>query len=119
MNENDYVRAVLDAYRRTPTTTGRVHRQDRLLAVELYRRGISLAVVQNALVLGAVRRLYRDLNAPALPAVRSLNYFSTVIEEILTLKVSAAYFEHLRFKIDHFEEAKQRFLARQKSPQSD
>ena len=51
MNENDYVRAVLDAYRRTPTTTGRVHRQDRLLAVELYRRGIPLAVVENALSL--------------------------------------------------------------------
>ena len=119
MNETDYIRLVLAAYRRTPTTTGRVHRPDRILAAALYRRGIPLGVVENALVLAASRRLYRDLNAPPLPPVRSLNYFLAVIEEVLTLKVSPAYFEHLRYKIHHFDEIKQRFLAPQKSPASD
>ena len=115
MNEADYLRAVLTAYRHTPTTNGRVHRQDRLLAAELYRRGVPLAVVENALVLGASRRLYRDLNAPPLPPVRSLNYFSSIIEEVLTLNVGPTYFDYLRYKIQHFDQAKQRFLAPQKT----
>jgi hypothetical protein len=110
ISENDYVRQVLAAYRQTPTTAGRVHRQDRFLAAQLYKRGIPLAAVENALVLGAVRRLYRDLNAPPLAPVRSLHYFSGLIEEVLTLKVNAAYFQYLRYKIENFEQAEQRFL---------
>ena len=110
MSENDYVRHVLAAYRQTPTTAGRVYRQDRLLAAQLYQRGISLAVVENALVLGAVRRLYRDLDAPPLAPVRSLHYFRGLIEDVLTLKVNPAYFQYLRYKIQTFEQAKQRFL---------
>ena len=111
MSENDYVRHVLAAYCQTPTTAGRVHRQDRLLAVQLYRRGIPLSVIENALVLGACRRLYRDPDAPPLPLVRSLSYFRGLIEEVLALKVSPPdYFQYLRYKIQTFEEAKQRFL---------
>ena len=115
MNQADYVRAVLTAYRHTPTTSGRVHRQDRLMAAELFRRGVPLTVAENALVLGASRRLYRDLNAPPLTPVRSLNYFSSIIEEVLTLKISPGYFDYLRYKIQHFDQAKQRFLASQKT----
>jgi hypothetical protein len=117
MTELDYVRQVLTAYRRTPTTAGRINRPDRLLAVELYRRGISLSVVENALVLGASRRLYRDPDAPPLPAVRSLHYFAPIIEEVLALNISPKYFEYLRYKIETVEESKQRFLQSRK-PQS-
>jgi hypothetical protein len=110
LSESDYVRQVLNAYRRTPTTAGRVNRQDRLLAVQLYRRGVPLSVIENALLLGAARRLYRDLDAPPLPTVRSLHYFLPIIEEVLGLKISPQYFEYVRYKIDTFEEAKRRFL---------
>jgi len=47
----EYVRRVLDAYRKTPGTMGTVRRPDRLLAAQLHQRGISVAVVENALVL--------------------------------------------------------------------
>ena len=47
----EYVRRVLDAYRKTPGTMGTVRRTDRLLAAQLHQRGISVAVVENALVL--------------------------------------------------------------------
>jgi hypothetical protein len=36
---------VLEAYRQTPGTMGRVHRADRLLAAQLYQRGLSLAKI--------------------------------------------------------------------------
>ena len=113
MSENDYVRQVLALYRQTPQTTGHVHRQDRLLAAQLYQRGIPLTVIENALILGTVRRLYRDLDAPPLATIRSLHYFSGLIEEVLAVKVDPAYYQYLRYKIEHFERFKQAFLQAQ------
>ena len=67
----DYVRKVLEAYRNTPGTCGNLRRPDRILAVQLYQRGVPLHTVENALVLAAVRRLIRPPDAPPLAAVRS------------------------------------------------
>jgi len=55
----EYIRLVLDAYRRTPGTMGTVRRPDRLLAAELFQRGVSVAIIENALVLAAARRVMR------------------------------------------------------------
>ena len=113
-----YVRRVLAAYRQTPGSTGRVRSADRLLATQLYARGVPLDVVENAFILGAARRLYRkDPNAPPLPPARSLHYFLPLIDEISRLKVSPGYFQHLRCKIDTFDEARQAFLKSLKSRQ--
>ena len=51
--QEEYVRQVLEAYRKTPGTMGMVRRADRLLAIQLYQRGLSLKVIENALVLAA------------------------------------------------------------------
>jgi hypothetical protein len=99
VSQEEYVREVLDAYRQTPGTTGKVHRPDRLLAVQLHQRGIPLTVVENALVLATARRLLRPATAPPLATVRSLAYFLPVIEEVLDLKVSQDYFQHARRRI--------------------
>ena len=72
----DYVRKVLEAYRNTPGTCGNLRRPDRMLAVQLYQRGVPLSQVENALVLAAVRRLIRPADAPPLTTVRSLAYFT-------------------------------------------
>ena len=53
----DYVRKVLEAYRNTPGTCGNLRRSDRLLAIQLYQRGVLQGKIENALVLAAVRRL--------------------------------------------------------------
>jgi hypothetical protein len=108
MSEGEYIGKVLTAYLRTPTTAGRVHAQDRRFAAELFRRGIPLDVVENALILGAVRRLYRDPNAEPLAPVRSLNYFRSIIDEVCKMGVPADYFRYLRHKIETFEESKRR-----------
>ena len=94
-----YVRRVLEAYRKTPGTMGTIRRPDRMLAAQLYQRGISLSVVENALVLAATRRLIRRPDAPPLGAVRSLAYFLPVIEEVLKLRVNPDYFQSLRHKL--------------------
>jgi hypothetical protein len=97
--QEEYVRQVLEAYRKTPGTMGTVRRADRLLAAQLYQRGLSLKVIENALVLAATRRLIRPSEAPPLGTVRSLAYFLPVIEEVLASNVSPEYFEYLRYKL--------------------
>jgi hypothetical protein len=104
-----YIQCVLSAYRETPGTAGTIRRADRLLAAQLYARGVPLQAVENALVLAASRRLIRPAEAPPLGTIRSLAYFTPVIEEVLELRVSADYFRYLRSKIQRFlESAKSR-----------
>jgi hypothetical protein len=99
MDSTEYMRRVLDAYRTTPGTCGLVRKPDRAFALQLFTRGVSLAVVENAFVLAAARRLIRPADAPPLGVIRSLAYFGPVIEEVLRLDVSEAYFEHLRQRL--------------------
>ena len=99
LSQQDYVRRVLDAYRSTPGTAGTIRRPDRMLAEQLYRRGVSPQVVENALVLAATRRLMRPADAGPRGTVRSLAYFVPVIEEVLELRVSPDYFRYLRHRL--------------------
>jgi len=98
--QQEYIRQVLEAYRKTPGTMGTVRRADRMLAAQLYQRGVSATVIENALVLAAARRLIRPAGAPPLSTIRSLAYFLPVIEEVLELRVSLDYFRYLRRKLE-------------------
>lgn len=98
-SQEEFVRRVLEAYRRTPGTTGTIRRPDRRIAAQLYQRGVSVTVIENALVLAASRRLIRPPDAMPLGTVRSLAYFLPVIEEVLQLRVSPDYFQYLRHKL--------------------
>jgi hypothetical protein len=95
-----YIRQVLEAYRKTPGTMGMVRRADRMLAAQLYQRGVSASMIENAFVLAAARRLMRPINAPPLGTIRSLAYFLPVIEEVLDMRVSPEYFQHVRRKLE-------------------
>jgi hypothetical protein len=99
LSQEEYIRQVLEAYRNTPGTMGTVRRADRLLAAQLHQRGLSVKMIENALVLAAARRLMRPAEAPLLGTIRSLAYFLPVIEEVLELRVSPDYFEYLRHKL--------------------
>jgi hypothetical protein len=99
-HQDEYVRQVLDTYRKTPGTMGTVRRPDRLLAAQLHQRGVPLAVVENAFVLAAARRLTRATDAPPLGTIRSLAYFLPVIDEVLHLPVNLDYFRYLRQKVE-------------------
>lgn len=83
---------------------------DDILAAGFYQRHIPLDVIQNAFVLGAVRRLYRDPDDLPLPPVRSLRYFCGLVEEVFQLKTHPktksayfGYFQYLRYKIKTFD----------------
>ena len=99
-SQEEYIRRVLQAYRQTPGTTGSVRRPDRLLAAQLYRRGVPASAIENAFVLAVTRRLMRPADAPPLSTIRSLAYFLPVIDEVLGLPVSPDYFRYLRHKLE-------------------
>jgi hypothetical protein len=99
MEQCEYVTRLLEAYRATPGTAGVVRRADRFFATQLHDRGVPLTTVENALILAAMRRSTRPADAPPLGMIRSLAYFSPVIEEVLQLKVGPEYFRYLRNKL--------------------
>jgi len=70
-----------------------------MLAAQLYHRGVSVRVIENAFALAA-RRLMRPADAPALGTIRSLAYFLPVIEEVLGMRISPDYFQYLRHKLE-------------------
>ena len=102
--QEEYVRRVLDAYRQTPGTAGTVRRPDRMLAAQLFQRGVSVQMIENALVLAAARRMMRPAEAPPLNTIRSLAYFLPVIDEVRQLRVSPEYFKYLRHKLQRFQQ---------------
>jgi hypothetical protein len=98
--QEEYIRQVLEAYRKTPGTMGTVRRADRMLAAQLYQRGLAVSVIENAFVLAAARRLMRPTDASPLGTIRSLAYFLTVIEEVIEMRVSTDYFQYIRRKLE-------------------
>jgi hypothetical protein len=81
--ERRYVRAVLARYLWLPDTPSQSSRHDRRLAQSLFERGISLLVVEAALLLATTRRVMRESWLAPLPRVRSAYYYLPVIAEIL------------------------------------
>ncbi|PZR93668.1 MAG: hypothetical protein DLM68_00675 [Hyphomicrobiales bacterium] len=106
LDQREYVRRLLDAYRTTPGTSGMVRRPDRVFAVQLHERGVPLETVENAFILAAARRMIRPAGAAPLGTIRSLAYFSQVIEEVLQLKVGTEYFQYLRLKLQRSSSAR-------------
>jgi hypothetical protein len=102
IDREEYIQKVLSAYRQTPGTAGTIRQPDRLLAARLQDRGVPLAAVENAFVLAAARRIFRAPGSPPLGTIRSLAYFSAVIEEVLELRVKPEYFQYLRDRIRRF-----------------
>lgn len=86
----EYVTRLLERYRQTPTTCGRIRREDRPLAKRLFLQRTPLCAVEAAFHLAAVRRIYREPNPPLTP-IRSLYYFLPVIEEILHTPIPPDY----------------------------
>jgi hypothetical protein len=94
-----YVLTVLDRYRATPGTTGRIQYSDRALAMRLYDRNVSLATIDAAFVITVARRTFRYDDAAALGPIRSLHYFVPVIFELLRQPADPEYLRHLRLRL--------------------
>jgi hypothetical protein len=94
-----YVEKVLQLYRRATETPDRASRFDRRLAEDFYEREVKVEEVEAAILLATARRLLRSPEVPKLGPIRSLHYFTPVIEEIRSKPLSESYLEYLRRKL--------------------
>jgi hypothetical protein len=97
----EYIKQAAALYGSTPGTLGRLRRQDRLLAAQLYTRGIPLSTLEQAFLLAAARRCFRAPDAPPLSPIRSMYYFVPVIEEVLAHPLDPSYVGYLKSKLNN------------------
>jgi hypothetical protein len=94
-----YVAAVLTLYVDLPDTPLRASASDQWLARKLYEQGVALSLVESALLLGSLRRLFRPADLPPLAPIRSLAYFQPVITELQQTPLPDGYLDYLRLKL--------------------
>jgi hypothetical protein len=85
-------------YTDLPDTPLRPSPQDQALARRLHEQGVSLSLVESALLLASLRRLVRPVGLPPLPRIRSLAYFQAVIAELQEQPLPEGYLDYLRLK---------------------
>lgn len=96
-----FVESVRDLCRKIPGSRKGFHGGDRKVAEQWWADGISLRAIEEALVLGVSRRVYRkDGVGPPAAAVSSLKYFVAVVEEVWRQPVPATQLPYLRMKIE-------------------
>jgi hypothetical protein len=94
-----YAAAVVSLYVELPDTPLRASVSDQWLARRLHDDGVSLHVVETALLLGSLRRLIRPADAPPLSPIRSLAYFRPVVDELCAHPAPEGYLAYLRLKL--------------------
>jgi hypothetical protein len=100
-----YAAAVLMLYLDLPDTPMRASPADEAFARKLQEQGVSLPLVEAALLLASLRRLIRPADRPPLSPIRSLAYFRSVIAELQQQPMPAGYLDYLRLKLHRTEEA--------------
>lgn len=91
---------------------------DEKLALDMYRRGVSMEQIKRAILLGCARKYVAMLNAGG-PTERSssvgwnagtrtpitsLQYFADVVEEVIESAIPESYWEPLRWKVERMEQ---------------
>ncbi|HVT57074.1 MAG TPA: hypothetical protein VHR45_01630 [Thermoanaerobaculia bacterium] len=103
MSREAYIQALLSLYCGLPDTAARKKPSlpDRQLAAHLFDQGISLFIMETALLLAVARRSTRDPELPPLPPIRSLAYFLPVVEELQHDPPDPGYLGYLRLRRDN------------------
>jgi hypothetical protein len=96
---NSYVARVLTLYLEMPETPMRASVSDHRLARSWLLGDVPFEVVEIALLMGSLRRLQRPAEAPPLAPIRSLAYFSPILEELKHNPTQDGYRDFLRIKL--------------------
>lgn len=96
-----YVAAVLMLYVDLPDTPLRPSPRDQSMARQLHEQGVSLTLIESALLLASLRRLIRPAGLAPLPPIRSLAYFQPVITELQQEPLPDGYLDYMRRKFQN------------------
>ena len=77
---------------------------DEKLALNMYRRGVSMEQITRAILLGCARKYVAMLNAGTRIPITSLQYFADVVEEVIESAIPESYWEPLRTKVTRMEQ---------------
>ncbi len=97
-----YREAVREAFIGVGCTQGLFRPSDEATTRDFYERGIALAVVQEALLLGATRKYVSRLNEGCRDLIATLHYFEPLVEEILAQPLPSGYRPYLQRKLDQY-----------------
>ncbi len=97
-----YVNTIKNRFLAIGCTAGKFSARDMQLAEDLQRRGIPLETVQDALLMGAVRKYVSWFNGGSLQPIGSLAYFAALIAETQDRPFPEGYREYLEVKVVKF-----------------
>jgi hypothetical protein len=76
---------------------------DEILARQWFDRGISLERIEQAILMGCIRKYVSWRNNQTRTMIGSLQYFVPVLEEVLNTKVDPEYWGYLRYRLVRME----------------
>jgi hypothetical protein len=103
LTQADYVQSVRALFLRPACVRSAFTAADETIANELWRRGVSLDSVRQAIWLGCARRYAMMLNREIALPITSLRYFALIVEEVTQPGMPAGYWEHARRKAQRLE----------------
>jgi hypothetical protein len=101
--EAEFVRQVRTAFLKPPCVRSVFTAADEKLALNLYRREVSLEQLRRAIWLGCARKYVAMLNGQTRQPITSLAYFASLIEEVSQPQIPASYWDHVRRRMEEME----------------
>jgi hypothetical protein len=111
--EVEFVRQVQRAFLKPACVRSTFTAADENLALNLYRREVSLEQVRWAISLGCARKYGAMLNGQTRQPITSLAYFASLIEEVGQPHIPASYWDHVQRRMQEMEK---RWLQTANSP---
>lgn len=99
LEQKAYVKSIRECFLSLGCTNGSFGAADVATVCELHQRGIPLAVIEEAMLMGACRKYSSWLQGQALEPIQSLAYFLSLIAEIQEKPLPPGYSMHLRRKV--------------------
>jgi hypothetical protein len=99
LEQESYVESVREFFLALGCTSGKFSAAETETAREMQRHSIPLAVIEEAMLLGACRKYSCWLNGEALDQIRSIAYFKPLIAEIQEKPLPSGYSAYLRKKV--------------------
>jgi len=100
-----YVESVREWFEELGCTSGKFGAAETDAAKQLQQRAVPLAVVYDAMLLGACRKFDAWLNDRPTEPIRSMVYFEPLIAEIQAKPLPAGYSAYLRMKVRQFSKS--------------
>ena len=76
---------------------------DEILAREWFERGVSLERIEQAILMGCIRKYVCWRNNQTRTMINSLSYFVPVLEELQEQKIDPEYWSYLRYRLGRME----------------